>query len=151
MRSRLPRSLIAVQKSYLKFHNANPVNDFIRIINAHSALCPDAIAGLEAAIVHKEFRKNARILALHSCCRHLYFLKSGLVKCYSLNEKGREVIFRFFEEETLFTSLESFLSQKPAAHMIRALEPTEVYCISKTDLYGFLEDTKPYRRFLTTY
>ncbi|MCS3871162.1 CRP-like cAMP-binding protein [Chryseobacterium ginsenosidimutans] len=54
-------------------------------------------------------------------CKHIYFVKKGMVKICSCNE-DREFILRFFPEEHFVTALESFNDQTPSHFQIKALE-----------------------------
>ncbi|WP_018626309.1 Crp/Fnr family transcriptional regulator [Niabella aurantiaca] len=82
----------------------------------------------------QQFNKGDLIFNDRSVCKNLYFIKKGLVKFYFINENGKEVIFRFFAENTYFTSLESFLNHKNAAQFAKAIENTEVFFLNKTEL-----------------
>ncbi len=61
-------------------------------------------------------------------CRHLYFIKKGLVKfCFDSN--GKEFIMRFFEEGILFTDIEGWNKKERSRYNIVALEDTEFILI----------------------
>jgi len=110
------------------------MNEFVIYINEIIPLEAEAKADFGCRIKSKEYRKGQVIVSESSICGNLFFLKNGLVKFYFISNEGKEVIFRFFGENSVFTSLESFLTQKGTPHIIVALERTKVDFLSKQDL-----------------
>lgn len=60
-----------------------------------------------------------------------YFVKSGLLKSYTLDKKGKEHIFMFAPENWLLTDFNSFSHHGFTELYIEAIEDTEVEVISK--------------------
>jgi len=109
------------------------MNDFTNYIDSIITLDADAKSDFDCCVKSKEFKKGEIVVPEQSICRNLFFLKKGLIKFYFISSEGKEVIFRFFSENSLFTSLESFLTQKATSHIMLALEPTSIEFISKKD------------------
>jgi CRP-like cAMP-binding protein len=76
--------------------------------------------------VEKNYAKGEKILKIGGYCNHFYFINSGLVKL-SFEADDGEFIMRFFQENILFTELESLTTNNPSSYKIKALE--EVNCI----------------------
>ena len=55
-----------------------------------------------------------------------YFVKRGLLKSYSLDEKGKEHIFMFAPEGWIVADIESQIFEQPAELFIECLEDSEV-------------------------
>lgn len=110
------------------------MSQFIDYIHNISPLTAEAVADIQTKIQSREYKKGQFVISEHQVCENLFFLKNGLVKLYFIGDKGREIVIRFFSENSPFSSLESFLGQKNTAHVILALEPTEVDLLSKQDV-----------------
>lgn len=110
------------------------MNEFTNYVSKIIELDTKAQSEFDLKIKTAEFKKGQFIVSEQSICRNIYYLKLGIIKFYFINAEGKEVIFRFFTEQSLFTSLESFILQKPTAHMMLTLEPAIVEYISKQDL-----------------
>lgn len=110
------------------------MNEFIEYIHNISPLTTEARTDIHSRIISKEYKKGQFIISEHQVCENLFFLKKGLVKLYFIGDKGREIVIRFFSENSPFSSLESFLGQKNTSHVILALEPVQVDFLSKQDV-----------------
>ncbi|MGB4773980.1 MAG: Crp/Fnr family transcriptional regulator [Daejeonella sp.] len=108
--------------------------DFTTYISSVIPLDTEALVDFDSKVKAANFKKGQAIVPKQSICKNLYFLNKGLVKFYFISNDGKEVIFRFFSEDSLFTSLESFLTQKTTSHILLTLEPTCIEFISKQDL-----------------
>jgi CRP-like cAMP-binding protein len=109
------------------------MTDFIKICNQLSPLTTEASEDLANCLHDKNFEKGDYILKNGSVCRNLFFIEQGLVKTF-FNKEDKEFIMRFFPENSLFTVLDSFVTQNPSTYSILALEPTRVTYISQADL-----------------
>lgn len=83
---------------------------------------------LSQILVEKSVTKGTAITSHNTYCRHLFFIKKGLVK-FCFNSDGKEFVMRFFEEGILFTELDSWNKKKPSGFEIIALEKTEFIAI----------------------
>jgi len=85
-------------------------------------------------IESKKFKKKDHLLIPPAICRHLYFIKKGLLRTYYLKEDGTDVTSGLYKEGDFVVSIHSFYSQTPGAEYIQALEATEVYFITQPQL-----------------
>lgn len=81
----------------------------------------------------EHFRKNEIITAYGQIDESVYFLNAGIVEMTIKSYMTEKVIDFFFVNE-MFTSLTSFLTQKPSDVQITALTDCEVEVISYNDL-----------------
>src|SRR5215203_3680167 len=103
---------------------------FIQFVNQLSPLDNEATADLLDKLKSKTVKKGDYLLKSGEVCRYLYFIERGLAKTF-FNKDVKEFIMRFFPENSMFTVLDSFLSQTPSTYMILALEQTQVTYIPK--------------------
>ena len=77
-------------------------------------------------------RKEYLLLAGEEC-ENLYFIKSGLLRCYYLRG-DTEVTSWMMKEGDTVVAVESFYGKTKSYEFIHALEKTEVYYISRGEL-----------------
>jgi len=81
----------------------------------------------------KKLSKKEYLLKAGRICEHIYFIQSGLVRCFYLNETA-EVSSWFMKEGDVIISVESFFQQKPSNEYLQALEDSTVHYITYTEL-----------------
>lgn len=82
----------------------------------------------------KLFQKKDYILQEGKICNSKYFIISGLVRSFYIDNKGNEKITQFAIENWWVTNMESFIKNTPSAISIQALEKTEILLIDKVEL-----------------
>lgn len=84
----------------------------------------------------KKIRKKQYLLQEGDICKHLAFVEKGLLRSYSVDEKGTEHMLHFAWEGWWMADILSFLSAEPSTYFIDAIEESELLLIS---LSGFEE------------
>ena len=79
-------------------------------------------------------KNNDYLLKVGDRCNKIFFVKSGMLRKSTINDKGEEVICCFLIPNQFVTSFSSFLSQNPTNDNIQSISETEVFFISKQDL-----------------
>lgn len=79
-------------------------------------------------------------------CRHLGFIKQGLLRHY-VNNDGEENTIYFSAENDFASDYDSFLSNLPTPKGIIAIEPTTLFSISYDKLQQFYDTIKYGDRF----
>jgi len=77
----------------------------------------------------RQIRRKEILLKAGHICRNIYFIESGLLRCYYMQE-SHEVCSWFMKEGDVIASVESFFDQKESYESIQALENTTLYYIS---------------------
>jgi CRP/FNR family transcriptional regulator, anaerobic regulatory protein len=95
---------------------------------------------LENLFTLKEFSKGDHIFRQGDVCRHLFYIKKGLVRIYYYSNKGKEITLWFSSEDTLITAIDSFYNHKPTRDNCEALEDMVVYTISHSQLDTLLNN-----------
>ena len=93
------------------------------------ALTPEAKDDLLDVVKTYHVKKGHSLLKKGQICRNIYFISDGLCKTFFLNE-DKEFIMRFFTEGSIFTVIDSFVTQSPSSFAIYALEPTTYTCFN---------------------
>ena len=85
-------------------------------------------------ILRRNFvRKGALLLEMGAISDRIWFIESGLFRCYK-KVKGREENTWFMKENDLMTDAKSFHSGEPSKHSIQAMEYSVVYSISRQQI-----------------
>jgi len=115
------------------------IDDVLEQLRSIHSFEPELDDYFRKIIEFKNLKKKAFLLTPDAICRHLYFIKKGLLRTYYLKEDGVDVTSGLYKEGDFVVSVHSFYSQTPSAEYIQALEATEVYFISYSqleDIYG---------------
>jgi CRP-like cAMP-binding protein len=107
-------------------------------MNGISPLDKEACDDLLKDFKTKTFNKNDFLLRSGEVCKYFYFLENGLVKSFSYNN-DKEFIMAFFQENVMFTELNSYLAQKPSKYMMLTLERSTVKYIHKKSIEQLCE------------
>jgi CRP-like cAMP-binding protein len=84
-------------------------------------------------------KKNKVLVELGDTCRHFYFINKGCLRVYGIDKKGNEVTSKFSFEDSLITTLTSFIDQKPSRDCLVSLENSEILKIDRTSFFTLTE------------
>lgn len=111
---------------------------FIDFLKNSITLSEEIEQALYAKIDEVSFAKNEVILKEGSLCKSLYFIEKGLTRGF-LIKRGKEITNWFAPENTLATSVYSFISEKPSFENIVAVEDCNFQRIFRRDLYALYD------------
>ncbi len=120
---------------------------FLRTIAPIS--CPvDTLAMISTASEFRQVEKSNHILIAGKIAEYLYFVHSGLIRYYYLNESsGEESTGQFFSAGKLYTNISSFIFKTPSRQFIQALEPSEIIFIPRSVIYDVYNNSHAVERF----
>lgn len=88
---------------------------------------------VKAYFIPKILKKKQFLLQEGTVCRHLAFVVSGLLKTYTIDEKGNEHVNQFSPEGWWTSDMNSFFRIQPADYTIDALEDATLLIITVED------------------
>ncbi len=97
---------------------------------------------LENLFTLREYSKGDHLFKQGEVCRHLFYIKKGLVRVYYNSSLGKEITLWFSSEDSLVTAIDSFYFHKPTRDYCEALEDSVVYTITHSQLETMLNDEK---------
>ena len=100
----------------------------------------------------KQYKAKTIILNAGEVCKHSYFVNSGLLRSFNINDNIVEHVLSFACEGWWIGDMYSLLSQKPGALFIEVLEDAEVVMLSKEnqeELYLEIPKLERFFRILT--
>lgn len=104
---------------------------FFRKFNETVQLTLEEQAIIKNYLTPKKLRKKQYLLQEGDACKYIAFVEEGILRAYTVSEKGVEHIIQFALEGWLISDLYSFLTGEPATYNIDALEDAELVLISK--------------------
>lgn len=94
-----------------------------------------------ADIMHeKHFSKREVLLKEGQVCKHYYFILSGCIRSFSL-ENGKEVNIKFYFEDDIACDFISYRLQEPSHFYMVAVEDCTLYYAAKTEATPVFENT----------
>jgi CRP-like cAMP-binding protein len=76
-------------------------------------------------------KKGTFLIQKGDVCRHSFFVESGLLRQYSIDEKGKEHIIQFAPENWFMTDRESVYFKQPSQYFIQAQEISNILLIDE--------------------
>jgi len=97
--------------------------------------------------IPKKLRKRQYLLQEGNVCRYTAFVEKGMLRTFTIDEKGNEPILQFSMEGWWVTDLYSFLTDEPSHYNIEALEDCELLLITKANWDILLEKVPAFERY----
>jgi CRP-like cAMP-binding protein len=108
--------------------------EFRAYVSRHVVLTEGEFELLESFARPKKLRKRQYLLQEGDVCRYNCFITSGLMRMYSVDEKGDEHIIRFAAENWWISDRESLLTRTASKFNIDAIEDTDVLLFEKSSM-----------------
>lgn len=108
-----------------------PVNSILDIFMAKQNLPADKIDHLKGLIHVKSVVKGTILQRKGDKYHNGFFVKKGLLRSFTIDEKGKEHIFMFAPEGWIVSDIESLTKEEPATLFIDVLEDSEIEVINK--------------------
>ena len=100
----------------------------------------------------KHYKAKTIILNAGEVCKHSYFVNSGLLRSFTINDNIVEHVLSFACEGWCIGDMYSLLSQKPGNLFVEVMEDSEVVLLSKENqekLYTEIPKLERFFRILT--
>ncbi len=97
--------------------------------------------------IPKKLRKKQYLLQEGDVCRYTAFVEKGMLRTFTVDEKGNEPILQFSMEGWWIADLYSFLTNEPSIYNIEALEECELLLITQPSWEILLEKIPTLERY----
>ena len=81
--------------------------------------------------IPKKMRKRQYLLQEGDVCKYQAFVEKGILRSYTIDEKGHEHILQFASEAWWMADLSSYLTDEPSFLNVDAIEEAELLLITK--------------------
>ncbi len=95
----------------------------------------------------KKLRKKQYLLQEGDVCRHIAFVEKGILRSYTIDEKGNEHIIQFAFEGWWISDQYSFLTGEPSTYNIDALEDSELLLLTRQAEEQMLEKIPQFEKY----
>ncbi|KAB1232848.1 Crp/Fnr family transcriptional regulator [Chryseobacterium viscerum] len=102
------------------------MSEFVKQVNQYYPLSEETVKALLDICTEEYYHKNDILLKSGSMARYYYFLRSGLIGYYTVDEQGNNIYKIFFEENSFVASTASIIKNEPSDFNIIALEDCSV-------------------------
>lgn len=116
------------------------INEIISITEEEFSFC-------KTLFLPKKLRKRQYLLQEGGVCKYTAFVEKGILRTYSVDDKGNEHILQFSMEGWWLSDLYSFLTNESSLFNIEALEDCELLLITKTSWDLLLEKIPAFERY----
>ncbi len=107
--------------------------DLRKHISQFCSFTSDQLFEILSKFEYESLKKNEFFYQAGKICRKVGFIRTGSVRSFN-NIDGNEVTRFVLVENNFFTAFESFFSIQPSPEFVQAIEKTELYTITKTNL-----------------
>lgn len=91
----------------------------------------------------KSIKKGTKLSSPGDIRSNNYFVNQGLLRCFSVDEKGKEHIIQFAPEDWMISDRNSAIFNEPSIFYIEAIENTEVLIVPK-DFFLSMQELLPH-------
>lgn len=91
-------------------------------------------------ILTEKFNRKHLLLKPGETARRLYFIRSGFLRAYFIDDQGKECTTWFMGKGDLMISVYSFFTQKPAHEYIEVLQDCKLQSLSWHELNAYYAD-----------
>jgi CRP-like cAMP-binding protein len=100
-------------------------------ISTKITLNDDQYAYATSLFKHKKLKKRQYLLQEGDVCKYQAFVTKGMLRSYTVEEKGTEHILQFAPEGWWIADLASYITGEPSKFNIEAMEDAELLLLSK--------------------
>lgn len=116
-------------------------------ISKHVTLTPAEEELLLSKIEIRHFKAKTMIVNAGQVSRHSYFVNSGVLRSFSINDNIIEHVLHFACEGWWISDMYSYISEKPGHLFVEVLEDSEVVSISKQNQQQLYQEIPKLERF----
>ena len=87
----------------------------------------------------KSFKKKELLIKENSSKNEIYYIRSGLVRCYYVNDKGEDITFQLIPEHLIVVNFDVVLYDQPSRFYFEAFEPTQTFSMNYDTLQSIFE------------
>lgn len=100
-------------------------------ISEKIAVTPEEYDFCKSLFTRKKLRKKQYLLQEGDICKYTAFVDKGIMRSYTIDQKGNEHILQFASEGWWAADLYSFLTDEPSSYNMEALEDIELLLITR--------------------
>jgi CRP-like cAMP-binding protein len=120
---------------------------FSESIRQHISISKEDFEFCKTHFITKKLRKKQYLLQEGDVCKYTSFVEKGMLRTFTVDEKGNEPILQFSMEGWWIADIYSFLTDEPSPYNIEALEECELLLITRPSWDILLEKVPAFERY----
>jgi CRP-like cAMP-binding protein len=120
---------------------------FLTSVKEHISITEEEFDFCKTLFILKKLRKKQYLLQEGDVSRYTAFVEKGMLRTFTVDDKGNEPILQFSMEGWWITDLYSFLTDEPSRYNIEAIEDCELLLITKSSWDVLLEKVPAFERY----
>lgn len=104
---------------------------FRRYLLEKNALTDEQFESVRNTIQERTVAKGTVLLRQEEICSEVYFVSTGLLRSYTVDDNGREHIIQFAPEDSWMSDRNSFLFGEPSLIFIDAIEDSQLVVLTR--------------------
>ncbi|SDN04535.1 Crp/Fnr family transcriptional regulator [Siphonobacter aquaeclarae] len=122
-------------------------NKLIGLIQTKAAFPPEDRLRCEKYFEPVSVGRNTVLEAAGKVPKHLYFIGSGYLRLWHVDERGEEITTHLNCPPGFFTSYSAFMDGAPAPDTVTSVTPCELLCITRANLQRFFDESAAMKAF----
>lgn len=118
----------------------------LKYVSRYISLTEEETAFFVSLLKTRLLRKRQYLLQVGDVSRNEYFINSGCLRAYTVDDKGMEHVVQFAIEDWWVNDMYSFLTQTPATLFIEAMEDTEIVTLDRHAYDELMEKVPKFER-----
>ncbi len=106
-----------------------------------------AFSAIQDSCFVKEYAKDEFLLRDQESCSHTLFVEKGLLKQYTIDDKGKEHVLHFAPEGWFLVDRQSVYFNQPTNYYIQTLEPTRIAFLDDAFIKKLEEQSPAFKDF----
>lgn len=123
------------------------MNNFKNYLLNKAGISENDFSTLTQDIEYKTIEKGEFILKAGAVCKHSFFVESGLLRSYTIDENGKEHIIQFASESWIISDRSSLYFDEPSDFYIEAIETTTVVFLNQEFITKACEKSSSFQIF----
>ncbi len=100
------------------------MENFKKYLTQNGSLTSEQFEALQPTLTIKQYGKGRILMRPGEVCKHTFFVESGLLRAYTINESGKTHIIQFAPESWIINDRSSAYFNEPTVLFVDAIEDT---------------------------
>lgn len=119
----------------------------LKNVSKHIHLTGEETAYFTSLFSFKEVRKKTPLLKEGQVCSYFYYVHSGALRAYHVDQSGKEATIMFAVADWWVTDMFCFLNRKPAMMCIETIEDSSIFQLSRNAFERLFTTVPKFERF----
>ena len=113
----------------------------ITLLNQYGTISEPEKRNIEKCFIPMQVKRKQVLIEKNSTCNKLFFINSGLLRAYYINEKGKEITRMFAWENRFLTNIGSFKMLSENNETIECVKDASILTINRDDFERLMKSS----------